>query len=249
MSSLANDPIYCPENIALFEAIYGKNLISLGGFAAVDNMFSDLNIRGLTALDLGFGLGGVVFYLAEAYQMEIAGVEIHSWMVKHAQMHAPPTVTHSLQFDVYNVQGEIPFAAKSFDLVYSKGVLNHVKDKDALFRQVNLVLKPKGLFVIADWIFTQSKTDNTGPLVKETRKSYLHALESTGFSDINFRDDSKIFLCYIKLLQKNLTNRREYIEQKYGKEIFSTLWKEHQNLIEEINYARKFAVRIVAKKQ
>lgn len=53
---------YHPDNITLFEAIYGKNLISLGGLAAIDNMFSDLDIRELKALDLGFGLGGVAFH-------------------------------------------------------------------------------------------------------------------------------------------------------------------------------------------
>ena len=32
-----NDP-YQPDNIPLYEAIYGKNLISLGSLAAIDNM-------------------------------------------------------------------------------------------------------------------------------------------------------------------------------------------------------------------
>ena len=64
------DP-YQPDSVPLFEAIYGKNLISLGGEASIDSMFSDLNIKGLKSLDLGFGLGGVAFYLAEKYQMNI----------------------------------------------------------------------------------------------------------------------------------------------------------------------------------
>jgi len=50
------DP-YQPDNIALFEAIYGKYLISLGGLPAIDNMFNDIEITGLKALDLGFGVG------------------------------------------------------------------------------------------------------------------------------------------------------------------------------------------------
>ena len=49
---------YTPSNIPLFEAMYGENLISLGGTAAIENMFSGITLTDLHALDLGFGLGG-----------------------------------------------------------------------------------------------------------------------------------------------------------------------------------------------
>ncbi|AIF81459.1 type 11 methyltransferase [endosymbiont of Acanthamoeba sp. UWC8] len=241
------DP-YCPENISLFETIYGKNLISLGGFPAIDNMFSGLNIRGLKALDLGFGLGGAAFYLVENYLMTVFGVEVYPWMVRYAHNHMPQNLAHSLEFNVYNDKGELPYKPKSFDLVYSKGVLNHVADKDTLFRQVNAVLKPAGLFVIADWIFPQAITDSSVPLVCETKKSYEQVLKNTGFSEIEFRDDSKIFLGYAKALLKNLTEHREFIEQTYNKELFFLIRVQHEELIEKINNKQKYATRIVAKK-
>lgn len=242
-----SDPIYCPENVPLFEAIYGKNLISLGGLAAVDRMLSGLNVRGLKILDLGFGLGGAAFYLAQTYQVEVTGVEIHPWMVAYAKEQTPPNLSHLLKFDTYNDRGEIPFSANSFDMVYSKGVLNHVKDKNTLFQQVALVLKPQGLFVIADWLFPQIKTDTTGFLACETQESYQQVLEDTGFSEVTFRNDSKIFLAYVKTLLKHLIEQQKFIEQKYGEEIFSTVLKKHQELAEEINHESKFATRIIAK--
>lgn len=143
------DP-YRPENIVLFETIYGKNLISLGGSDAIDNMFSGLEVRGLKALDIGFGLGGVSFYLAEKYQMMFSGIEIYPWMVQHAKNHAPKNLLHILEFDTYNPQGELPYNPETFVIVYSKGVLNHISDKEKLFHQVNSVLKTGGSFVIAD---------------------------------------------------------------------------------------------------
>ena len=66
MSQQTNQ-IYGLGNVPLFEAIYGENLISLGGLDAIDNMFSDVDLRKLKALDVGFGLGGVAFYLAKKY--------------------------------------------------------------------------------------------------------------------------------------------------------------------------------------
>lgn len=243
------DPIYKLENVSLFEATYGKNLISLGEFDAIDNMFSDLDLRGLKALDVGFGLGGVAYYLARTYQIEIAGIEVHSWMVKYAETHAPKGIASLLKFTVYNPAGRIPFKAASFDLVYSKGVLNHVQDKDNLFRQINKVLKIDGFFVIADWIYPEATMDDSSPLVKETQKSYRQILNNTGFTDINFRDDSMIFLGYVNKLLENITVQRGYIEEKYGTEIFSIIWHDHQKLIEDINHKRKYAIRIIAKKK
>ena len=166
------DPSYRLENVPLYEAIYGKNLISLGGLDAIKNMFSDLNIKGLTALDLGFGLGGVAFYLAKSHAMKVTGIEVHPWMANYAQAHTPKDIAHLLKFEVYNEAGKMPFKAASFDIVYSKGVLNHVRNKEILFDKVNALLKPTGLFVIADWIHPQATQDPAGFLVNETQGSY-----------------------------------------------------------------------------
>lgn len=243
-----SETIYKPENIPLFEAIYGKNLISLGGLDAIDNMFSDLSIKGLKALDIGFGLGGMAFYLAKMYQMEIAGVEIHHWMVEYAESHIPKDLHSLLKFTIYNQAGDIPFEAGSFDLVYSKGVLNHVHNKDNLFNQINTMLKIDGLFVIADWIHLNPVRDNLSHLTRETKDSYTESLKKAGFIDVKFRDDSLVFLQYIKNLLENIALKKEFIEKCYGKEIFLTILHEHQKLIDEINHKNKFATRIIAKK-
>ncbi len=243
------DLSYKPENIPLYESIYGKNLISLGGIDAIENMFSDLNLRGLSALDLGFGLGGVAFYLAKAHEMKVTGIEIHPWMAEHAKTHAPQNIAFPLKFEIYNEAGEMPFSPTSFDIVYSKGVLNHVHDKHNLFLKINTVLKPNGLFVIADWIYPKDTIETPAFLVNETQESYHQILEKSGFKDICFRDDSLIFLSYVKKLLDKITKQREYIENEYGSECFSILWEDHQTLADNIINKRKIATRITAIKE
>lgn len=230
------DP-YQPENIPLFEALYGRHLISLGGVDAIDNMFSDVHLEQRTALDIGFGLGGVAVYLAEKHRMEVSGVEIHPWMVKHAANHAP-----NLHFATYEPGGKIPFTKNHFDLAYSKGVLNHVHDKLPLFHEVRRCLKPHGKFIIADWIYPEK--EEKGPLVRETESSYRNLLDQAGFKKIAFRNDTRRFIAYIGNLFKNLDAHQDFIITEYGREFFSTIKHDHLKMLKEIEEGSKIAVRI-----
>jgi ubiquinone/menaquinone biosynthesis C-methylase UbiE len=241
------DP-YQPDNIPLFTAIYGKHLISLGGFQAIDNMFAGLDIQGMAALDLGFGLGGVAFYLAEKYKMHIHGIELYSWMEQYAQDNTPDNIADTVKFDTYTADGHLPYPPAMFDMVYSKGVLNHVADKLTLFQQINTVLKPSGCFVIADWIFNETSASVTPPLVRETKASYTKILLNTGFDEITFRDDSKLFLVYTQELLNQLANSKKFIEQHYGSTLYLTLCDQHQELLKKIKCKEKIATRIVARK-
>lgn len=241
-----NNP-YQAANISLFESIYGKNLISLGGLPAIDNMFSDLKITNMTALDLGFGLGGVAFYLAEKYSMTVAGIEVQAWMVEHAKQQTPEQLATAVSFDTY-INGKLPYPPETFDLVYSKGVLNHVRNKIALFEQIHTVLKPQGLFVIADWIFKNTETQHSDFLVRETQDSYRQVLMQAGFDKIRFRDDSKLFLDYAQRLLSKLDSNKKFITGHYGQQCYTEIQKQHENLIEEMTQERKMATRIVASK-
>lgn len=240
-----DDP-YQPDNVPLVEALYGKHLISLGGTQAVDSLFSGVDVSGQKILDVGFGIGGTDFYLAQKYQASIYGIEINPWMVAHASKNAPAEIKHLLQFTTYKENGEMPFNNDFFDIVYSKGVFNHIKDKLPLLEEIHRVLKPNGLLLVADWIHEESKVDSTAFLAQETQSSYQAVLEQAAFKDIRFKDESIAFLGYVKTLIENLTAKKDFIEENFGKEIYSEVWEQHQKLMKEINDKSKFAVRILA---
>ncbi len=133
-------------------------------------------------------------------------------------------------------------------LVYSKGVLNHVRENGGLFREISRVLKTKRWFIIADWIYHDTrKVDDTSPLVNETQESYQKILEDSGFTNISFRNDTPIFISYVKKLLPQIMTRREFIEKEFGADIFSIIWRDHEKLIDEMNNKQKFATRIKAK--
>ena len=249
MSSESDQDPYQPQNIELFEALYGKHLISLGGIPSIDNMFSDIKLNHNTqALDIGFGIGGVAYYLAEKYSLNISGVEIYPWMAEYATKNTPPKIAQQLNFKCYLDNGDMPFNPNSFDIAYSKGVLNHVKNKTALFKQIHAKLKPDGLLIIADWIYPAEMPNQTGPLVCETKTSYEQTLIRAGFKTISFRDDSSQFLIYVQEFLDNLEVQRAYIEEKFGKELFTELKDDHEQLLQNIQAKNKIATRITAKK-
>lgn len=240
----AQEEIYTPKNVALFEALYGKNLISLGGTDAIDNMFCDVDLHNLKLLDIGFGLGGVPYHLATKYHAEISGVEIHDWMVEFAIAHAPHDIVHLLKFSQYNDAGELPFKNNSFDLAYSKGVLNHVHDKVPLLKQVHRTLKDHGEFVIADWIHPITGTN--GPLIQETQESYTKALTIAGFKRCHFRNDSALFVGYVEQLLINLSDQQKFIQNQFGEDIYKMIQNDHNKLLNDIHNNNKFAIRIRA---
>jgi len=243
-----DDPIYCHQNIPLFESLYGKNLISLGEYDSVEDMFFDINLINLKALDIGFGLGGIAFYLAKKYDMNISGVELNSWMADYASKNAPHDTKYPLKFSTYNHDGSIPYETESFDLVYSKGVLNHVTEKQSLFQEVYRVLKLDGLFIIMDWVFPEIGVDTTRPLVRETEESYRKFLKKSGFQNITFRNNSHTYSRFVENFIKNLSTQQKFIEEKYNKEFFDIVWKQHQDLLQNVLSQKQFAMRIIAHK-
>ena len=51
----------------------------------VDSMLEGIDLTGKKVLDLGSGLGGIDFYLAQKYAVEIVGVDVEPFIVDKAE--------------------------------------------------------------------------------------------------------------------------------------------------------------------
>jgi len=248
---MSND-VYTPENVPLFEAMYGPGLISLGGYEAIDQMVKDVGIKAKHLLDVGSGIGGMAHYLAENYGAHVTGLVIYSWMADYAAQHAPESIKNNVNFITYTGEGLIPLPAEAIDMVCSKGVLTNVSDKGALFRELHRVLKPSGQLLLIDWIVPeaagpQAKTLPTGEAShKETQSSYTKILSDCGFVNITFTNESQPYLRYAQNLDAILVSDSFY--RFAGSALQDMLIASNLKLIKDIQSGDQLSVRIRGEK-
>lgn len=216
----------------MLEFCYGEGMMSEGGANAIETMFQGIPLHRKKALEIGFGLAGTMFYLAKQYAMSITGLEINDTLVKEAERRTPNDLKSQLEFYTYHPDKTLPFPNQPFDIIFSKGVLTHLKDKQTLFQNIFRALKPNGYLVINDWLSPtesqwspkiQTMCEREGLLLfPETKNNYLALLSQCGFTDIKIIDESTDYARYNRDIVKHLNQplvSEKFIE-KYGHETF-----------------------------
>ncbi|RWE02297.1 methyltransferase domain-containing protein [Mesorhizobium sp.] len=193
------EPEYDDAAIRFLEALWGDGYLSPGGPAEVDRVVEGLSLKGKTILDIGCGAGGITLYLAVRHGAARAtGFDVEGPVIEAARRGA---MLKGLQDRVSFVQappGPLPFANASFDVVFSKDALLHVRDKEALFAEIFRVLKPGGVFAASNWMIAhdgepspemKAYTAAVGlSFAMASPARYAEAMRRAGFSDIAVRD-------------------------------------------------------------
>jgi len=98
----------------------------------------------LKVLDLGCGTGNLTKFLSGKAMCSLVAVDISLEMLNVAKNKLPKVRFLSCAVE------EMPFKARSFDVVVGYSVLHHLPDLGRLFNEVSRVLKPAGSFVFAE---------------------------------------------------------------------------------------------------
>jgi len=106
---------------------------------------ADLN--GKVVLDAGCGMGRYLRIAAESPARLIVGLDLSRAVVAARELTAPLSQVGLVQGDLL----KLPFAAQSFDQIYSLGVLDHTPDPRAAFLSLTRLLKPGGRIVV--WVY------------------------------------------------------------------------------------------------
>jgi SAM-dependent methyltransferase len=187
--------LYGEPLIGMLEIVWGEGWLSPGGPDEVDRIVAGIDFTGKRVLDIGCGIGGIDFHLAEKYGIgEIIGIDVEDTVIATAARRAMQRgVAERVKFRKVD-PGPLPFADNSFDIVFSKDAIVHISDKHALMRDVHRVLKPGGWFVASDWLIGHDGAPSPEMLAyiqaegldfgMASPACYHDALAQAGFSEI-----------------------------------------------------------------
>jgi SAM-dependent methyltransferase len=182
-----------PDDLAPIDELHSRGRESTSDLARLLALKGDE-----TVLDVGCGIGGPSRYLAKTYGCRVTGLDLMPEFCQVAAMLAERT---GLAGKVEYRQGDalaMPFADRSFDVVWSQSVAMNIADRDRLNNEVKRVLKPTGRFAFSDVV------DGGGgpphfpvPWARESSISFLLTaqatrakLEAAGFNLITFEDQT-----------------------------------------------------------
>ena len=149
---MTNEIEYPDEMIAMLEIIWGPGFMAPGGEGNIANLVEGLDVRDQRVLDIGCGIGGPAFLLAEKYGAHVVGIDIEAELIERAKRRARELNLESRCEFVLVEPGPMAFPDESFDVVLSSGVIMQIEDKQQVFEDALRVLKPGGVLTSYDWM-------------------------------------------------------------------------------------------------
>jgi len=204
---------YTRESILKYEKIYGHGFISTGGLDSTREIVKLLNLESdMQVLDVGSGIGGSAFHMAQAY-----GVHVHGLDLSHNML----AIAHERLQEI-NIDSRVTFefgdilehtADSVYDVVYSRDAFLHIPEKALLFQTLKRALKPGGLMFFTDYCWGEGTHSAEFLEYVAQRKYDLHTvndygklIEQAGFIEVQAMDKTKLFGDYLELELAKLPN-------------------------------------------
>jgi ubiquinone/menaquinone biosynthesis C-methylase UbiE len=196
---MTNEVEYHDEMIAMLEIIWGRGFMAPGGEGNIANLLEELDVRNKRVLDIGCGIGGPAFVLAEKYGANVVGIDIESEVVARARRSAKELEIDTRCEFLLVEPGPMSFPDDSFDIVLSSGVIMQIEDKQQVFEEALRVLKPGGVLTSYDWMKPDREfSDDMRYWFKmerltydmKTFAEYEALLRDAGFMEIQLSDHS-----------------------------------------------------------
>jgi phosphoethanolamine N-methyltransferase len=203
---------YDESMLALLQIIWGDGFLSPGGSEEIARLLEGSSIAGCKVLDIGCGLGAIdALLVLEHGAHSVTGVDIDPHLIERMQERIARAGL-SDRIEGRRVDGgPLPFAAASFDVVFSKDSLVQIPAKAAIFAEILRVLRPGGRFIASDWL--RGGSGAYSPEMTEffrlegiaynmaSLEESAAALRAAGFRDVEIRDRHG---WYLPLAQREL---------------------------------------------
>ncbi|KAF3326649.1 phosphoethanolamine N-methyltransferase 1-like protein [Carex littledalei] len=210
---------YKTNGILRYERVFGEGYVSTGGIETTKEFVGKLDLKpGQKVLDVGCGIGGGDFYMADNFDVHVVGIDLSINMVSFALERAIGR-SCTVEFEVADCTKKV-YPDNSFDVIYSRDTILHIMDKPALFKSFYNWLKPGGKLLISDYCKNEgTPSEEFASYIKQRGydlhdvKTYGKMIEAAGFHDVVAEDRTNQFL---EVLQRELDitakNKDEFLQ-------------------------------------
>ena len=230
MSVPAEATRYSRRSILRSERMYGAGFQSPGGLDAVRGFCGRLRMRqGMKILEVGSGLGGSAFHLAETYGADVLGLDVSAEMVALSTERQQEKGLTSVSFR----QGDIrtsDLEVGTFDLVWTRDCVLYLPEKSCVWRNVYTALKPGGQLFVTDFCRGGGPlSDEFETYLEECRyylqalDDYVGALEAAGFGQVHMEDITTAFVDGLRQEQGRLVDDRGAFLREFGEDDYDYL--------------------------
>ncbi|CAJ0590800.1 unnamed protein product, partial [Cylicocyclus nassatus] len=232
---------YTDTGIYAYEWIFGKDFISPGGWnqnLAILKRFGNLK-TGQTMLDIGAGIGGGVRQAASEFGLHVTGIDLSSNMLAVALERVQRDKDARVKYAICDAT-VYDFEPCSFDYVFSRDCIQHIKDTENLFTRIYRVLRPGGKVLITMYGVGHGELSEDFKKYVEQRQYFLRnreqikeIAEKVGFTDIVVENMTERF-------KEILGEERERVEKNKDEFLFKFSQKEYDSLVNGWNAKLKY---------
>jgi len=204
---------YSISSIRYYEAVYGEDFVSPGGKEMAMELIQKMDLKpDARVLDVGCGLGGSAFVMAQDFNLVVDGIDLSQNMLALASQKLTKyglsdrvTLEHGdcLELDRQN----------RYDAVYSRDVFLHIENKSKLFSVLRKSLRPGGRLLFTDYSCGPKPWHDDFAAYVEGRGYTLHALpeyaelvSTAGFERVEHVEMTQRFIQILKSDLEKITD-------------------------------------------